>query len=95
MVETTRVTITKGHRVYFEGCDRVEGDTISVPTTEANLLIALGRAVAATNQRPLRVADPQPVRRAPDAEQASFIGEGEATQRRGRRYRRTDMQSED
>lgn len=55
-----RVKINQGHRVYFEGRDRVEGDIVNMSDKEARINIELGRVVNAESERPLRVADPRP-----------------------------------
>lgn len=89
-----RLEVCEGQKVYFQGRDRIGGEIIDVPDKEGRLLKAIGRAKEPTKKNPLRVADPKPVARAPEAEQASLLSEGDSTKAR-RRYRRTDMAAED
>lgn len=104
-MDMKRIKIAAGHRVYFEGRDRTEGDVIIVPASEAALLIALGKGVDAGPDKPLRVAEPRPVRTASlrpasqsgdllDSEQEGSTGSPSGRRRRGI-YDRRDLRAED
>lgn len=93
-----KMTVTC-RELYYDKKSYRYGEQFEASEKDAKVLKLIGKATDEQKAPPLRAADPQPVKSKPAVQQqSSFVAEGEPVQPEGRgrrRYRRTDMQSED